>query len=106
MPRGRIKAQDATGERELPRPRGLAALSPERRREISQMGRQARRHPPEPERRREIARMGAFALHEKGLAYRWTSEQARAAGRKSVQVRRARKQARITAGTPQRNAHA
>lgn len=34
------------------------------------------------EKRRSIASMGGKAAWEQGVAYRWTSEQARAAGRK------------------------
>lgn len=65
------------------RPRGLAALSPERRREIARQGGRcsARRKMALPaERRREIAQAGARALHARGLAHQWTSEEAAAAG--------------------------
>ncbi len=44
------------------KPRGLAALSPERR--------------------REIASKGGRAAHAKGTSYEWTPEEARRAGRK------------------------
>lgn len=35
-----------------------------------------------PERRREIASLGGKSAHAKGNAHEWTSEEARAAGRK------------------------
>ena len=41
-----------------------------------------------PEKQREIARKGGRAAHEKGTAHQWTSEEARAAGRKGGQVSR------------------
>jgi len=44
------------------KPRGFAALSPERRREISSRG--------------------GKAAHERGVAYQWTSETAKISGRK------------------------
>jgi general stress protein YciG len=34
------------------------------------------------ERQREIARQGGRAAHQQGVAHRWTSEEAREAGRK------------------------
>lgn len=40
------------------------------------------------ERVREIARMGGRASQEKGTAHRWTSEQAREAGRKGGTISR------------------
>ena len=43
-----------------------------------------------PERRREIAAMGGKAAAAKGTAHRWTSEAARAAGLKSWTARRLR----------------
>lgn len=36
----------------------------------------------DPEKQREIASMGGRAVHEKGLAHVWTSDEARKAGRK------------------------
>lgn len=41
-----------------------------------------------PEKRREIARMGGKAGHLRGTAYEWDSEAARAAGRKGGLVSR------------------
>lgn len=40
-----------------------------------------------PEKKREIARMGGKAAHEHGRAHRFTSEEARAAGKKRHQLR-------------------
>lgn len=37
---------------------------------------------------REIARLGGRAAHEKGTAHEWTSDEARAAGRKGGQISR------------------
>lgn len=48
------------------KPRGLAALSPERR--------------------RSIAAMGGRASHVAGTAHEWTSEEAAVAGRKGQEV--------------------
>lgn len=50
------------------RPRGLAAVAPERR--------------------REIARLGGQAAQARGLAHQWTSEEARVAGEKGHASRR------------------
>lgn len=44
-----------------------------------------------PERRYEISRMGALAAHAKGTAHKWTSDEAREAGRKGGQVSKRRK---------------
>ena len=41
----------------------------------------------DPERQRQIAREGGKAAHEKGTAHEFTSEEARAAGRKGGQAR-------------------
>ncbi|HXH06065.1 MAG TPA: KGG domain-containing protein [Vicinamibacterales bacterium] len=41
-----------------------------------------------PEKQREIASKGGRAAHAKGTAHEWTSEEARAAGRKGGQVSR------------------
>ncbi|AEG93185.1 KGG domain-containing protein [Ramlibacter tataouinensis] len=40
-----------------------------------------------PEKKREIASMGGKAAHEHGRAHRFTSEEARAAGKKRHQLR-------------------
>jgi general stress protein YciG len=40
-----------------------------------------------PERRQTLARLGGQMAHRKGVAYEWTSESARAAGRKGGAVR-------------------
>jgi len=48
--------------RNQPRPRGLAAMSPERR--------------------REIASMGGRTSQARGTAHQWTAEEASAAGKK------------------------
>ncbi len=39
----------------------------------------------DPERQRQIASKGGRAAHEQGKAHEWTSEEARAAGRKGGQ---------------------
>jgi general stress protein YciG len=44
-----------------------------------------------PERQRQIASMGGRTAHEKGTAHRYTSEEAREAGRKGGAARAARK---------------
>jgi uncharacterized protein len=54
-----------------PRPRGFAALSPARR--------------------REIASMGGRKAHQDGRAHQFTSEEASAAGKKGVAVRWAKR---------------
>jgi general stress protein YciG len=41
-----------------------------------------------PEKQREIASKGGKTAHEKGTAHEWTSEAAKAAGRKGGQVSR------------------
>lgn len=41
-----------------------------------------------PEKQREIASKGGRAAHQKGTAHEWTSEEARAAGRKGGQISR------------------
>lgn len=40
------------------------------------------------DKQREIARKGGRAAHEKGTAHEWTTDEARAAGRKGGQVSR------------------
>lgn len=50
------------------RPRGFAAMDPERR--------------------REVTRKGGLAAHQKGTAHEWTSEEARIAGRKGGQAQK------------------
>jgi general stress protein YciG len=49
----------------------------------------------DPQRRREIASEGGRAAHEKGTAYEWTSEEARAAGRKGGLTRAANRAAEL-----------
>jgi general stress protein YciG len=44
----------------------------------------------DPQRQREIAREGGRAAHAKGTAHEFTSEEARAAGKKGGAVKRAR----------------
>ena len=39
----------------------------------------------DPQRQREIARIGGKAAHQQGVAHRWTSDEAREAGRKGGQ---------------------
>ena len=51
------------------------------------MGRQGF-HSMTPERQREIASKGGRAVHEKGTAHEWTSDEARAAGRKGGRLSR------------------
>ncbi len=41
-----------------------------------------------PEKRREISRKGGRAAHQKGTAHQWTSEEARVAGRKGGAISR------------------
>jgi len=41
-----------------------------------------------PDKQREIASKGGRAAHEKGRAHEWTTDEARAAGRKGGQVSR------------------
>jgi hypothetical protein len=43
-----------------------------------------------PERMAEIASLGGRTAHRKGAAHQWTSEEAREAARKSVEVRQAK----------------
>jgi general stress protein YciG len=42
----------------------------------------------DPEKQRVIARLGGKAAHLKGTAHEWSSEQARAAGRKGAAAKR------------------
>ena len=44
----------------------------------------------DPEYQRKIAREGGRIAHERGVAHKWTSEEARAAGRKGGQNSRGR----------------
>lgn len=39
----------------------------------------------DPEKQRQIARQGGKAAHQQGVAHQWTTEEARAAGRKGGQ---------------------
>lgn len=41
-----------------------------------------------PEKQKEIAKTGGRAAHEQGVAHRWSSEEARQAGRKGGQSRK------------------
>lgn len=41
-----------------------------------------------PEKRRELARMGGKAVHAQGTGHEWTSQEAKAAGRKGGQASR------------------
>ena len=43
-----------------------------------------------PKKRREIASKGGHAAHEKGTAHEWTSEEAREAGRKGGRMNKGR----------------
>lgn len=43
-----------------------------------------------PEKKREIASKGGKAAHARGRAHRWTSEEAKAAGRKGGSISRRR----------------
>lgn len=52
-----------------------------------------------PEQRRAIARQGGLTAQAVGRAHRWTSEQARIAGRKGGQARTRAREAARTAGT-------
>ena len=51
----------------------------------------------DPQRQREIASEGGKAAHEKGTAHEFTSEEARAAGRKGGQARSANNRANKSA---------
>lgn len=55
-------AKELTASKRKPKPRGFATMDPQRV--------------------REIASMGGKAAHEQGTAHQWTSDEARAAGRK------------------------
>jgi general stress protein YciG len=50
----------------------------------------------DPQRQREIASEGGKAAHEKGTAHEFTSEEARAAGRKGGQARSQNNRAKAT----------
>ena len=52
----------------------------------------------DPVKQRTIARMGGKAAHEKGTAHEFTSEEARAAGRKGGQARSRSNRARSETG--------
>lgn len=66
------------------KPRGLAAVPLERRREIARQGGFASPgfRGMDPERRREVVARGGYAIHAAGVAHHWTPEEAAAAGRK------------------------
>lgn len=51
----------------------------------------------DPERQREIARKGGRAAHQQGTAHEFTSEEARAAGRKGGQASRGGRGSRVNA---------
>lgn len=71
--------------KQLPRPRGLAALSPERRREIARAGGKASTggfRAMAPERLRAVGASGGRRAHIGGLTHEWTTEEAALAGRK------------------------
>ena len=57
---------------------------------MSEIGRKERRGfaSMSPEKQREIASKGGRAAHQKGTAHEWTSDEARAAGRKGGQISR------------------
>jgi hypothetical protein len=42
----------------------------------------------DPKKQREISRKGGVAVHRKGTGHEWTSDEARAAGRKGSQISR------------------
>jgi|JI10StandDraft_1071094.scaffolds.fasta_scaffold161435_2 general stress protein YciG len=54
----------------------------------------------DPQRQREIASEGGKAAHEKGTAHEFTSEEARAAGRKGGQARSANNRANKSSSMP------
>lgn len=79
-------------EQQQPRPRGLAAVSPELRRAIASKGGKASRggFRAMPARRlREVASVGAKRAHANDNAHEWTSEEARVAGTMGHPPRRA-----------------
>jgi uncharacterized protein len=45
-----------------------------------------------PEKRREVAKLGGKAIHAKGVAHRFTPEQAREAGLKGAAARKAKRE--------------
>jgi len=53
-----------------------------------------------PEKQREIASKGGRAAHQKGTAHEWTSEEARAAGRKGGQISRGGRGRLVEPATP------
>lgn len=74
------------------KPRGFAAMSPERRRQCgSKGGRTAHERGTANRFDSESASAAGKIPHERGTAYRWTSEQARDAGRKSKGIPRPRR---------------
>lgn len=46
-------------------------------------------------RRSEIGRLGGLAAHEKGTAHQWTTEEAKAAGRRGGKARAEKAKARV-----------
>jgi general stress protein YciG len=79
-------------QQQPPRPRGLAAVAPERRREIARKGGKASRggfRAMPAKRLREVAAEGARRAHANGNAHEWTSEEARIAGTMGHPPRRA-----------------
>lgn len=75
-------------EEKKPKPRGLAAMTAERRKEIAAMGGRAAKErggglaSVSPERRKEIAAMGGKAVQKNGTANKFTTESAIAALKK------------------------
>jgi general stress protein YciG len=91
------------------KPRGLAAVSPERRREISRMGGKAAeaagvRHRFNPETARAAGQKAAAKLHAEGKAYQWTPETAREASLKAAGVPRGVRKGSAPAQAPDEGA--
>ncbi len=52
-----------------------------------------------PERKKEVASKGGKAVHQKGVGYKWTPEEAKIAGRKGgMESRRKKNEAKISKG--------
>ncbi|MBL8505954.1 MAG: stress-induced protein [Methylobacillus glycogenes] len=74
-------------QQQTPAPRGFAAMSPQKQREIASMGGKAAHakgtaHEFDSNSARLAGRKGGQAAHAKGTAHQFTSKEAQAAGRK------------------------
>jgi general stress protein YciG len=87
-PRFRFRSRARRGRR----PRGFAAMDPERQRAIARKGgrashRRGHGHEWTPEEAREAGRVGGRVAHRRGRAHEWTPEEAREAGRRGGRAR-------------------